>query len=82
MQIADVSASGGSGELKVTVVAKNGEHEAEITDGKFTADYAGEYTITYTAADFLGNTAEEEYKVTVSYTHLDVYKRQVRAGAR
>ena len=65
VQIADVSASGGSGELKVTVVAKNGEHEAEITDGKFTADYAGEYTITYTAADFLGNTAEEEYKVTV-----------------
>ncbi len=65
VQIADVSASGGSGELKITVVAKNGEHEAEITDGKFTADYAGEYTITYTAADFLGNTAEEEYKVTV-----------------
>lgn len=65
VQIADVSASGGSGEVEVTVVAKNGEHEAEITDGKFTADYAGEYTITYTAADFLGNTAEEEYKVTV-----------------
>lgn len=65
VQIADVSASGGSGEVEVTVFAKNGEHEAEITDGKFTADYAGEYTITYTAADFLGNTAEEEYKVTV-----------------
>ena len=65
VQIADVSASGGSGEVEVTGFAKNGEHEAEITDGKFTADYAGEYTITYTAADFLGNTAEEEYKVTV-----------------
>ncbi len=65
VSVADYTAGGGSGTAEVIVTAANGEHVAEITDGRFLAAYAGAYEITYTARDYLGRETEFSYTVEV-----------------
>ena len=53
--------------------------DSKDTDGKEISNY-GEYTVESsdkTTLMILGNTMQKNNKVPVSYTHLDVYKRQI-----
>lgn len=54
------------GTVTVTVKVTFGVTEVTVTDGKFVAENEGVYSVTYTASDEAGNTAEVTYSVTVS----------------
>ena len=54
------------GTVTVTVKVTFGVTEVAVTDGKFVAENEGVYSVTYTASDEAGNTAEVTYSVTVS----------------
>ncbi len=53
-----------SGDATVTVTATLDGETADITDGTFRPEKAGTYTVTYTAADYLGQTGTASYQVT------------------
>ena len=54
------------GTVTVTVKVTFGVTEVTVTDGKFVAENEGVYSVTYTASDEAGNTAEVTYSITVS----------------
>ena len=54
------------GTVTVTVKVTFGVTEVTVTDGKFVAENEGVYSVTYTASDEAGNTAEAHYSVAVS----------------
>ena len=54
------------GTVTVTVKVTFGVTEVTVTDGKFVAENEGVYSVTYTASDEAGNTAEVTYSVAVS----------------
>ena len=54
------------GNVTVIVKVTFGVTEVTVTDGKFVAENEGVYSVTYTASDEAGNTAEVTYSVAVS----------------
>ena len=66
VEIAVADVTGGSGISDLTITAENNGVFADIRDGVFRADYAGEYRITYYARDYIGNEKTVSYTVEVS----------------
>ncbi len=60
------TASGGSGDLTVTVTAACGDTVYPVTDGFFRPHKVGVYTVRATATDYVGRTAESSYTVEVT----------------
>lgn len=56
--------SGGSGDVTVKITARCGDDVYEIEDYKFRFETAGEYTVTYTATDYIGKSVSKSYKLT------------------
>lgn len=59
------SVTGGSGPITIKAEAVYGEYRYTVEDGQFIPQYAGEYTIIYTASDYIGNTTVQSYKIIV-----------------
>ncbi len=53
--------AGGSGNKTISIQISNGNDVYQITDNSFRPEKAGEYTVTYTATDYVGNTREYSY---------------------
>lgn len=60
------SVSGGSGNVAVKITAKCGNNVYEIENNQFRFETAGEYTITYTATDYIGKSVSQSYTLTAS----------------
>ena len=54
------SASGGCGNVDVTYTLTNGKNTCEIVDGKFRIELAGDWVLTCTATDYVGNVAVQQ----------------------
>ena len=52
-----VTVSGGSGNVEVAYTLTKGKEECKIVDGKFRLEQAGDWVLTCTAVDYVGNTA-------------------------
>ena len=65
VEVADYTASAISGAPKVKITATLNGEEIEINDS-FRPEKTGEYTITYTATDHIGQAASESYTLTVT----------------
>lgn len=55
--------SGGSGDKNITITASYKGEVIEVTEG-FRFEKAGEWTVTYTATDYVGNTGKESVTIT------------------
>lgn len=63
--VADYEATGGSGDVNVTVTASCGDTTLDVTKGYFIPEQAGEWTVTYEAKDYAGIEEEASYTVNV-----------------
>ncbi|MBQ9734318.1 MAG: hypothetical protein IJV95_00525 [Clostridia bacterium] len=73
VKIADYSVSGSVGKAEESVtVTKNGK-EYLVTDGTFTADDQGSYTVKISAVDKIGQTDEQSYTVEISKNDNPVF---------
>ena len=64
IKIADYTATAHSGNATVAVTAVSGEESTVIDGGYFRPVKPGTYTITYTATDYIGQTAAKTYELT------------------
>lgn len=64
--LAQAAASGGSGNISVKTEVLYGNERIEISDDAFRPERSGEYTVRFTATDYIGQTCVKEYKVTVT----------------
>ena len=71
--LASYSATGGSGDVNVTITATCGDTTLDVTDGKLLAEQAGTWTITYQAKDYAGITVEKSYEITVALGDKPVF---------
>ncbi len=55
----------GNGQITVTITAKSKDKELQIPQEGIRIDEAGSYLVTYTATDYLGQTASDAYELTV-----------------
>ncbi len=62
-----------NGIFKFTTKVYLGENEVDVVDGKFFPTIAGEYKVTVTATDYVGQTYAKEYTVTVETGDCAVY---------
>lgn len=64
--VPSAEATGGSGNKTIAVTAENGETVLDITETKqFRAELSGEWTVRYVAADYIGQTGETSFKLSV-----------------
>lgn len=70
-----VSRSGGAanGIFDVVMTVTEGEENFEVVDGKFFPTRAGEYTVTVTAVDYIGQSYGKTYTVVVEAGECPVY---------
>lgn len=61
--LADAITEGGSGNVTVVKSVTFGDKNIGLTNDSFTPEESGEYTITYTATDYIGKTAAYSYKL-------------------
>ncbi len=71
--VSDVTATGGSGNLKLAYTVKLGEENFEIKDGKFFPTRAGTYKVTVSATDYIGIVETAVYDVVVAAGDKPVY---------
>ena len=64
--LAEFEATSGLGEVAYTVTVRQGNEEIEVNDNSFIPLKTGDYTVTYTAKDFVGQTKSDSYTVKVS----------------
>ena len=62
VELKDATIVGGSGNKTVKITATQGDETIEIADG-YRFEKAGEWTITYTATDYVGNAARESVTI-------------------
>ncbi len=62
-KLPEVTVTGGSGESEVTYTLTKDKKSCEIVDGTFCIEEAGEWTLTCTAVDYVGNAAVAIYKI-------------------
>ena len=55
-----VTVSGGCGDVEVTYSLTNGNNVCEIVDGKFRLENVGDWVLTCTATDYIGNVATKQ----------------------
>ncbi|MCQ2742335.1 MAG: hypothetical protein MJ239_03445 [Bacilli bacterium] len=73
----EASYSGGSGDLDLTIYAKNGDYVETIgTNKEFVPEIQGNWTIEYTVVDFLGETKTESYTINVSKSPLPILSKK------
>ncbi len=65
--------SGGSGDKKVIISVTSSEGTVIVENGKFTPEKSGDYAVLYTAIDYIGNTAQTGYQITVSNATKPVF---------
>lgn len=71
------SASGGSGRVSVSVRVTDPSGEEVQSDGEgFIPRKAGVYTVTISAGDYVGRTAEKSYEVNVAYNDVPVFEEE------
>lgn len=77
VQIASATVLGGAGgaELKIVVTDASGK-EIEIEDGEFRPEVAGEYTVTYSAVDYVMQTASSSYVISVTNSQSPIFQEQ------
>lgn len=65
--------SGGSGDVKVKITATLGNDIVEIRDGSFIFEEQGQYTITYTATDYIGKYGSDSYTINATAGNVPVF---------
>lgn len=63
--VAEYETEGGSGDSRVQIQVTGKDGEIPVEDGVFRPEKAGVYTVHYSAADYVGQTAEASYEVSV-----------------
>ncbi len=71
-ELAQYSTDGGSGKVNVAVMASVGGSE-QVVYGAFTPKKTGNYTITYTATDYIGRTATASYTLAVTASDKPIF---------
>lgn len=71
--VAELSASGGMGELAVTPKVTKNEENVKIENGSFRPEKSGEYVVSYRIVDFAGQEKEVKYSVSVSNNDKAVF---------
>ena len=71
--VAPAEASGGSGDSEIRITASLGDTLFEITEGSFRPEQAGVWTVSYTATDYAGVSAEKTYIVEIEAGSLPVF---------
>lgn len=61
-----LSVSGGSGDKSISVSVKSPSGEEVLQKGGFRAEEPGQYTVTYTVVDYVGQQLSDSFTVTVS----------------
>ncbi len=59
----DLKIEGGSGNKTIAITVSNGSDVYEVDGNGFRPEKAGEWTVTYTVTDYIGNIGEYSYKV-------------------
>ena len=60
------SATGGSGKINIETTVTKGNERVEVINGGFTPETSGEYTVSFTATDYVGKTTTASYTVTAT----------------
>ena len=76
ISVADYTVSGGVSRPNVTVTASCGDVKADVFDGLFTATAEGLWTVSYTAADYAGQSVTIDYEITVTKGSAAVFAEE------
>ncbi|MBO5712960.1 MAG: hypothetical protein J6R88_01995, partial [Clostridia bacterium] len=68
------SVSGGSGNLNVSVVVKNGENTVDVKNNSFTVESAGNYIISYVVTDYIGKSVEKSFNIQTEISQKPVIR--------
>lgn len=76
ISVADYTVSGGVSQPNVTITASCGSVKADVEDGVFMATAEGTWTVSYTAADYAGQSVTVDYEVTVTKSSAAVFTEE------
>ena len=73
-----ISLNGGNGEVQQKIEVKDSSGNAcTIKDGRFIPETAGDYTVTYTLSDYLGQTVVETYTIAVAVAEKPMLTEEI-----
>ncbi len=76
IELASPEVSGGSGDKEIKITATFNGETTEVTGG-FTPDKAGEWTVTYTVTDYVGNVAVKTIKINAAPGDRPIFNEKV-----